>query len=159
MQAQLGQFWHRIGPRLNCDYDPTESQQRYGKLCAEYLPSLHTVFAIDRPDTTWNNVLPKPPMQRQLLRIAIFDSVCWNFRPLSLLEARQILELAPYKHVLLQSQKPRLGMAPVKELEVVTAFHSMFGGSYTRFAAIVFNTFEAAVLILCLCCHVDFRFD
>lgn len=63
MQAQLGQFWRRIGPRLNCDYDPTESQQRYEKLCLEYLPSLHTAFAIDRPDMTWDNVLPKLPMQ------------------------------------------------------------------------------------------------
>lgn len=159
MQAQLGQFWRRIGPRLNCDYDPTESQQRYEKLCLEYLPSLHTAFAIDRPDMTWDNVLPKLPMQRQLLDIAIFDSVCWNFRSLSLLKPHQILELAPYKQVLLQSQKRRLDMAPVEELESATAFHSIFGGSYTRFAVIIFNTFEAAVLLLCRCCHVNSPFD
>jgi hypothetical protein len=159
MQVQLGQFWRRIGPRRNCDYDPTQSEQRYEKLCAEYLPSLHTAFAIDCPDTTWDNALPKLPMQRQLLRIAIFDSVCWNFRPLLSLKPDQIAELAPYKQVLLQSQKRRLGMAAVKVLEAVTALHSMFGGSYTRFAAIIFNTFEAAVLLLCLCCHADFPFD
>lgn len=159
MQVQLGQFWRRIGPRWNCDYDPTESEQRYEKLCAEYLPSLHTAFAIDHPDTKWDNVLLKLPMQRQLLRIAIFDSVCWNFRPLLLLKPDHIAGLAPYKQVLLQSQKRRLGMAALKELEAVTALHSMFGGSYTRFAAIIFNTFESAVLLLCLCCHVDFPFD
>ena len=50
-------------------------------------------------------------------------------------------------------------MAALKELEAVTALHSMFGGSYTRFAAIIFNTFEAAVLLLSLCSHVDFPFD
>jgi hypothetical protein len=73
-------------------------------------------------------------------------------------EPHQILELAPYKQALLQSQKRKLHMAPVQELESATAFHSMFGGSYARFAAIIFNTFEAAVLLLCRCCHIDFPF-
>ncbi|KAJ6151654.1 hypothetical protein N7470_007251 [Penicillium chermesinum] len=129
MQVQLGQFWRRVGPRRSCDYDPTQSEQRYEKICAEYLPSLHPAFAIDCPDTKWDNALPKLPMQRQLLHIAIFDSVCWNFRPLLSLKPDQIAELAPYKQVLLQSQKRRLGMAAVKVLEAVTALHLMFGGS------------------------------
>ena len=108
---------------------------------------------------TWDNALPKLPMQRQLLHIAIFDSVCWNFRPLLFLKFNQIRSLAPYKQVLLQSQKCRIGMAALKELEAVATLHSMFGGSYTRFAAIIFNTFEAATLLLCLCTHADFPFN
>ncbi|KAJ5810444.1 uncharacterized protein N7503_002662 [Penicillium pulvis] len=159
MQVQLGQFWRRFGSPRNCDYDPTGSEQRYDKLCAEYLPSLHAAFAIAHLDTAWDNVLPKLPMQRQLLYIAIFDSVCWNFRPLLLLKPDYIAGLAPYKRVLLPLQKQRLAMAALKELEAVTALHSMFGGSYTRFTAIIFNTFEAAVLLLSLCFHVDFPFD
>lgn len=50
-------------------------------------------------------------------------------------------------------------MAALKELEAVATLHSMFGGSYTRFAAIIFNTFEAATLLLCLCSHADFPFN
>ncbi|KAJ5532195.1 hypothetical protein N7494_008747 [Penicillium frequentans] len=159
MQVRLGQFWRRFVSPRNSEYDPTGSEQRYDKLCGEYLPSLHAAFAIDHPDTAWDNVLPKLPMQRQLLYIAIFDSVCWNFRPLLLLKPDFIAGLAPYKRVLLQSQKQRLAIAALKELEAVTALHSMFGGSYTRFAAIIFNTFEAAILLLSLCSHVDFPFD
>lgn len=98
-------------------------------------------------------------MQRQLLQIAIFDSICWNFRPLLLLKPTQIARLAPYKQVLLQSQKQWLALAAIKELESVTALHAMFGSSHTLFAAIVFNTFEAAVLLLSLCCNGDFLLD
>lgn len=89
-------------------------------------------------------------MQRQLLHIAIYDSVCWNFRPLLLLTATQIAGLPPYKRVLIQSQKTRLSMAALEELQAVSKLHSMFGGSHVRFSAIIFNTFEAAVLLLCL---------
>lgn len=158
MQMQLGHFWRQFGSRRNCNYDPTAGEQRYDKFCAEYVSILHAAFALDRPDMTWDNALSKLPMQRQLLHIAIFDSVCWNFRPLLLLKAEYVARLPPYKRVLLQSQKRRLGMAALKELEAVTSLHLMFGGSSTRFAAIIFNTFEAAVLLLCLCTDVDFPF-
>ncbi|OJD15550.1 hypothetical protein AJ78_04207 [Emergomyces pasteurianus Ep9510] len=159
MEVQLGRFWRSFKVKQNSKYDPTEAEQRYEKLCAEYLPSLHAAFDVDHPDTTWDKALPKLPMQRQLLHISIFDSICWNFRPLLLLNPSQIASLPPYKRVLLQSQKLRLGLAAFRELEAVTALHSMFGGSYTRFAAIIFNTFEATVLLLCLCTHPDFPFD
>ncbi|GAB1214931.1 hypothetical protein ATERTT37_004112 [Aspergillus terreus] len=154
MQVQLGRFWRSFGPRRKIDYDPLEGEQRYDRFCAEYLPTLSPAFAIE-PDTQWDADLPKLPMQRQLLHIAIFDSICWNFRPLLLLKSAQIARLAPYKQVLLQSQKRRLALAALKVLEAVTALHTMFGGSHTRFAAIIFNTFEAAVLLLGLSCHGD----
>ncbi|PKY04936.1 hypothetical protein P168DRAFT_317978 [Aspergillus campestris IBT 28561] len=98
-------------------------------------------------------------MQRQLLHIAIFDSICWNFRPLLLLKLAQTARLALYKQVLLQLQKRRLALAALAELNAVTTLHAMFGGSHTRFAAIIFNTFEAIVLLLGLCSHADFPFD
>ncbi|KAL4745606.1 hypothetical protein BDW72DRAFT_186415 [Aspergillus terricola var. indicus] len=158
MQVHLGRFWRSFGPRRKVEYDPLESEQRYDRFCAEYLPMLSPAFALE-PDTQWDACLPKLPMQRQLLHIAIFDSICWNFRPLLLLKPAQIARLAPYKQVLLQSQKRRLALAALKELEAVTTLHAMFGGSHTRFAAIIFNTFEAAVLLLGLCCHGDGPFD
>ncbi|KAL4909242.1 hypothetical protein BDW74DRAFT_79038 [Aspergillus multicolor] len=157
MQVQLGRFWRSFGPRRNVEYDPLQNEQRYDKFCAEYLPTLPPAFALE-PNTQWDTNERKLPMQRQLLHIAIFDSICWNFRPLLLLQPTQIASLAPYKQVLLQSQKRRLALAALKVLEAVTALHTMFGGSHTRFAAIIFNTFEAAVLLLGLCCHADFPF-
>lgn len=149
MQVQLGRFWRKFGPDRSVQYDPTQGEQRYERFCADYLPILPRAFALD-PDTRWDKHRPKISMQRQLLHIAIFDSVCWNFRPLLLLTAAQIASLPPYKRVLIQSQKTRLSLAALKELEAVSNLHSMFGSSQIRFSAIIFNTFEAAVLLLCL---------
>lgn len=108
---------------------------------------------------TWDDALQKLPMQRQLLHIAVFNLVCWNFQLLLFLKPSYIVSLALYKQVLLQLQKQRIGMVALKELKAVAALHSMFGGSYTHIAAIIFNTFEAATLLLCLCSHPDFPFD
>ncbi|OQE47076.1 hypothetical protein PENCOP_c001G00335 [Penicillium coprophilum] len=159
MQVQLGLFWQGFGLQRNSEFDPIESEQRYEKLNSEYLSNLHPAFAITYPDTTFDMTLSKLPMQRQLLYIARFDSICWNFRPLLLLKPDQVARLAPYKRVLLRSQKRRLGMAALKVLEAVATLHKMFGGSYTRFSAIIFNSFEPAILLLNLCGHADFPFD
>ncbi|OQD72100.1 hypothetical protein PENPOL_c001G01430 [Penicillium polonicum] len=159
MQVQLGLFWRGLGLQRTSEFDPTESERRYEKLKSEYLVNLHPAFAIEHPDTTLDKAIPKLPMQRQLLYIAIFDSICWNFRPLLLLKPNQVARLAPYKRVLLRSQKQRLGMAALKVLEAVATLHTMFGGSYTRFSAIIFNSFEPAILLLNLCSNADFPFD
>lgn len=159
MQVQLGLFWRGLGLQRTSEFDPTESERRYEKLNSEYLVNLHPAFAIAHPDTTLDKAIPKLPMQRQLLYIAIFDSICWNFRPLLLLKPNQVASLAPYKRVLLRSQKQRLGMAALKVLEAVATLHAMFGGSYTRFSAIIFNSFEPAILLLNLCSNADFPFD
>ncbi|KAL8791272.1 MAG: hypothetical protein Q9213_000229 [Squamulea squamosa] len=71
----------------------------------------------------------------------------------------QIASLAPYKQVLLRSQKKVLAIAALRELEAISALHAMFNGCNTRFGAIIFNTFEASVLLLTLCTHEDFPFD
>ncbi|CAI7571199.1 unnamed protein product [Penicillium viridicatum] len=159
MQVQLGLFWRGLGLQRTSEFDPTESERRYEKLKSEYLVNLHPAFAIENPDTTLDKAIPKLPMQRQLLYIAIFDSICWNFRPLLLLKPNQVASLAPYKRVLLRSQKQRLGMAALKVLEAVSTLHTMFGGSYTRFSAIIFNSFEPVILLLNLCSNADFPFD
>ncbi|OAT13321.1 hypothetical protein BDBG_08545 [Blastomyces gilchristii SLH14081] len=145
--------------KKNSPYDPTEREHRYERLCVEYLPTLDPAFAIDHPDMTWDISLPNLPMQRQLLYIAIYDSLYWNFRTVLLLKPGYIDSLHPYKRVLVQSQKQRLGLAAMKTLEAVTTLHSMFGVSCTRFAVIIFNTFEATVLLLYLCAHADFPFE
>ncbi|KZN83794.1 hypothetical protein EN45_109020 [Penicillium chrysogenum] len=115
MQVQLGLFWRGLGLQRTCEFDPTESERIYEKFNSEYLNNLHPAFAIAHPDTTLDKALPKLPMQRQLLYIAIFDSICWNFRPLLLLKPDQVASLAPYKKVLLRSQKRRLAMQAVEQ--------------------------------------------
>lgn len=157
MQVRLARFW-KFESRRNSEYDPTQAEQRYEKFCAEYLPSLPPAFAL-APQRKWDNRLPKIPMQRQLLHICIFDSICWNFRPLLLLKPCQIECLAPYKQVLLQAQKKLLAIAALKELETISALHSMFNNCHTRFGVIIVNTFEASVLLLAICTHADFLTD
>ena len=158
MQVQLARFWRSSGSGRNSGYDPTQAEQKYEKFCEEYLPSLPPAFAL-KPDTKWDTYLPKLAMQRQLLHICVFDSICWNFRPLLLLKPSQVASLAPYKQVLLQSQKKVLAIAALSELEAIAALHSLFNGCHTRFGAIIFNTFEASVLLLSLCAQTDFQID
>ena len=158
MQVQLARFWRSSGSGRSSEYDPTQAEQRYEQFCAEYLPSLPPAFAL-KPDTKWDKHLPKLAMQRQLLYICLFDSICWNFRPLLLLKPSQIACLAPYKQVLLQSQEKILAMAALRELEAISALHSMFNDCHTSFGVIVFDTFEASVLLLPLCSRTDFPFD
>lgn len=98
-------------------------------------------------------------MQRQLLHISILDSVCWNFRPSLLLPLAHVAQLPAYKRLLLRAQKRRMCVAALRELDVVTALHARFGGANTRFSAIIFNTFEAAVVLLRLCAQPDCPFD
>lgn len=59
MQVQLGRFWQSLGLRQNFMGDPTECEQRYERFCVEWIPSLHAAFAIDHPDTTWDNASSK----------------------------------------------------------------------------------------------------
>lgn len=158
MQVQLGRFWRKYPKKQTIPYDPTQAEQRYEQFCSEYLPTLHPALTLS-PDKKWDTQLPKLSMQRQLLHITIFDFIAWNFRPLLLLNQSQITQLPAYKQVLLQSQKQKLAQAAVEELTAVSNLHSMFGGGHTRFAAIIFNSFEASVLLLTLLSRPDFPFD
>lgn len=158
MQVQLGRFWRKHPKKQTIPYDPTQAEQRYEQFCTEYLPTLHPALALIS-DERWDTQLPKLPMQRQLLHITLFDSIAWNFRPLLLLNESQVTQLPPYKQVLLQSQKQKLAQAAIEELTAVSNLHSMFGGGHTRFAAIIFNSFEASVLLLTLLSQPDFPFD
>ncbi|RYP30956.1 hypothetical protein DL767_005998 [Monosporascus sp. MG133] len=90
-------------------------------------------------------------MQCQLLYIAIFESICQNFRPLLFLEPARLRALPAHKQVLLSSQSRVLAIAALKVLDAVSALHAMLESTYTRFPAVLFHTFEAAVLLLCLC--------
>jgi hypothetical protein len=159
MQVHLARFWRRFRSLRNSEeYNPTQGQQIYEQFCTEYIPNLSRAFAL-KPEMKWDNSIPKLAMQRQLLYLCIYDSICWHFRPLLLLKPNQIAKFPMYKQVLLQSQKKLLAVAALKELEAVAALHAMFNAGNTSFGAIIFNTFEACVLILTLCAESGFPAD
>jgi hypothetical protein len=89
--------------------------------------------------------MPKLPLQRKLLHSAIYDSIYWNFRPLLL---TQPVPLPVYKSLILGSQKRKLAAAALLALASVKQLHELLGSCHTRFAGIIFTTFEAAVLLV-----------
>lgn len=168
LQARLADFWRSIGPMQGAEYDMMVAEERYDKFCREYLSQLPPAFALVDPDETWDKRLAKLPLQRQLLHIAIYDSLCWNFRPLLLRRPLPLLHdndrveslpLPTYKRVLLGSQEKALAVAALHAMDAVMQLHALLGGCHTRFAGLVFSTFEAAVLLVYLCMDPMFPRD
>lgn len=162
LQARLADFWRSNGLMQGAEYDMMVAEERYDKFCREYLSQLPPAFALVDPDERWDKCLAKLPLQRQLLRIAIYDSVSWNFRPLLLLYNHDRVESLPlptYKHVLLSSQQKALAVAALHALNSATHLHTLLGGCHTRFTGLVFSTFEAAVLLVYLCMDPMFPRD
>ena len=93
----------------------------------------------------WDDRLPTLPMQRQLLHLAIFELLCWNFTPTLLQQPEQVQNLPGYKQVLILRNKKALAVSALNLLEGVSVLHTMMGGSHTRFPGIIVPTFEAAV--------------
>ncbi|KAJ4305639.1 hypothetical protein N0V90_001170 [Kalmusia sp. IMI 367209] len=145
LQAHLADFWRSFGPMQATEYDMIAAEERYDKLCNEYLPQLPPTFALKDADETCDKRYPKLPLQRQLLHIAIYDSICWNFRPLFL---RQPTPLPVYKSLILSSQKAKLAAAALLTLASITRLHALLGDCHTRLASMIFSTFEAAVVLL-----------
>ncbi|RYP70878.1 hypothetical protein DL770_008191 [Monosporascus sp. CRB-9-2] len=152
LQARLAAFWNdtKVEQSAGIDFHPTIAQERYERFQTEFLATLPPAFSL-QPNLEWDEQLPKLPMQRQLLYITIFESICQNFRPLLLLEPAHLRALPAYKQVLLSSQSRVLAIAALKVLDAVSALYAMLESTYTRFPAVLFHTFEAAVLLLCLC--------
>ncbi|RYP51842.1 hypothetical protein DL768_002918 [Monosporascus sp. mg162] len=152
LQARLVAFWKdtKVEQSAGIDFHPTIAQERYERFKSEFLCTLPPAFSL-QPNLEWDEQLPKLPLQRQLLYIAIFESICQNFRPLLLLEPDRLRALPAYKQVLLSTQSKVLAIAALKVLDAVSALHAMLDSTYTRFPAVLFHTFEAAVLLLCLC--------
>ena len=159
LQARLADFWRSIGPVQDAEYDMMVAEERYDKFCREYLSQLPPTFALVNPDETWDKRNAKLPLQRQRLHIAIYDSLCWNFRPLLLRrplspphdhDRMESLSLPTYKRVLLGSQKKALAVSALLAMDGLAQLHTLLGSCHTRFAELIFSTFEAAVLLVYL---------
>ena len=155
LRAQLARFWRSHSPVKGSEYNATDAEERYESFCTTFLDSMPPVFSL-LPDKQWDERLPTLPMQRQLLHIAIFESLCWNFTPTLHLQSDHVRHLQEYKRILILHNQQALAVAGLKLLQSVTALHTMMGGSHTRFASIIVPTFEAAVSLVCLCAHEGF---
>lgn len=158
LQAHMATFWRRFDVRYDGEYDMMVAEERYEQFCNEFLASLPASFSL-RPNRTWDKRRPKLPLLRQLLHISIFDSLCWNFRPLLFETSHDASILPPYKRLLLSCQKKALAAAALQMLDAVGNLHRMLGGSHTRFVKIIVPTFEAAVPLACLCMDPQFPED
>ncbi|KAI0864624.1 hypothetical protein F4860DRAFT_501254 [Xylaria cubensis] len=155
LQVKLVDFWKRQSLTTGLDYDVLAAQERYDKFVAEFLPTLPSVFFLE-PDKRWDSRLPKLGLQRLIVHMAIFDSLCYNFRSVLLQTPSQIELLPGYKQVLLSSHKKALASAALKVLECSSVLHDMMGGPHNRYPGTIIPTFEAAVPLLWLC--TDSRF-
>lgn len=161
LQARLADFWRSTGPIQGTEYDMIAAEERYHQFCRNYLSQLPPAFALVDPDETWDKHFTKLPLQRQLLHIAIYESLCWNFRPLLLRRPlpqshndqyrAESLSIPTYKRVLLGSQERALAIAALHALDAAARLHALLGGCHTRLAGLIFSTFEAAVLLVYLC--------
>lgn len=155
LRAQLAQFWRNHGSARDSEYDAIAAEERYEKFCVDFLQKMPPAFAL-QPDKQWDARLPTLPMQRQLLHNAIFEHLCWNFRPVLFQRSDQIQHLPRYKQILITHNKQALAAASLVLLEGVSNLHHMMGGSHTRFSGIIVPTFEAAVPLLCLYADKNF---
>ncbi|RDW72890.1 hypothetical protein BP6252_06797 [Coleophoma cylindrospora] len=159
VRTQLAQFWRRYGLAQGFEYDAIAAEEKYEIFCSTFLPTIPSVFALQQPDKQWDERLPTLPMQRQMLHMAIFEFLCWNFRPVLLQKPDLVKGLPEYKQILILHNKKALAVAALKLLEGVFSLHKMMGGSHTRFAGIIVPIFEAAVPLLCLCADKSFPGD
>ncbi|KHE85199.1 hypothetical protein GE21DRAFT_5180 [Neurospora crassa] len=159
LQARLADFWRSVSPLQGNEDDIMAAEERYDKFSREFLSQLPPAFALADADESWDRLLPKLPLQRQMLHMAIYDSLCWNFRPLLFWHPSSSLSLPPYKVLLLRYQKRGVAGAALRSLEAVTRLHALLGGCHTRLPGIVMSRFEAAVLLLQLWADPSFPED
>ncbi|OJD19143.1 hypothetical protein AJ78_00843 [Emergomyces pasteurianus Ep9510] len=155
LQARLANFWKNSGSNLGSEYDIILAEERYEKFCSDYLVTLPSVFAL-QPDRECDERDPTLRQEREVLHIAIFESLCYNFRPVLLQNSNEVQCLPKYKKTLLSSQQKALAVAAQRVLKGTSTLHALMGNSQTRFPHIILPTFEAAVLLVNLCMDPHF---
>lgn len=155
LQARLAAFWRKFPSTSYTEYDATATEEKYEQFCSEFLANMPAAFALE-PSEQWDEQSRRLPIQRQILHIAIYESLCQNYRDLLLCTAAQVQRLPAYKQVLLASQKKALAVAALKVLDGVSKLHAKLGGSHTRFPGIILPTFEAAVILVGVCEDTEF---
>jgi hypothetical protein len=123
------------------------AEERYDRFCREILATLPPEFALVNATCVWDKQVQRLPLQRQMLHVAIFDSIRHNFAPVLMLAPAQVQSWSVYKQVLVSSQRRALAAAALRMLDSVSKLHALLGRSHTRFTAVVQPTFEAGVML------------
>lgn len=158
LEARLASFWRNLVPKQSAQYSEMVAEERFNKFCDEYLVTLPPAFALE-PHKEWDERIPALPSQRQLLHIAIYLSVLFDFRAILMWEPDQVHSIPSYRRVLLSSQLNLLASVALRVLECVSALHAMMAFSQTRFPGIISPSLEAALVLVCLCVRPDFLAD
>ncbi|KAF7538426.1 hypothetical protein G7054_g2971 [Neopestalotiopsis clavispora] len=153
LQARLGAFWkaHRLCHGPNELYDPVKAEETFERFRDEFLCDLPPSYSLKTHGYIQDPQHPQMSMQRQLLHITIFESLCQHFRPLLVIGSERLSSMPGYKRTLIRSQSRSLAHAALSTLEAVSALHSMLGAAHTRSTFIIVPTFEASVILACLC--------
>ncbi|KFA51572.1 hypothetical protein S40293_03969 [Stachybotrys chartarum IBT 40293] len=156
LQAKLAQFWGRGRPKMNGseEYDPAVLEQKYETFVTGFLGTLPASFAL-KPSTELDGLVPNLVRQRLLLHIAVYNYICNIFKPLLQLETAYKRSLPRYKRAIVRTQKQRLTRTALGMLETVKALYMLLGSTHTRLHSITFYTFEATVLLSCVCSASD----
>ncbi|KAF2686242.1 hypothetical protein K458DRAFT_430100 [Lentithecium fluviatile CBS 122367] len=155
LQVELCRFWRNFGLK---PYDLVEAEERYERFSLQFLANLPPAFSLN-PDKTYDESCPKLPLQRQIFHIAVFESICCNFRPVLATDWEKDPNLPSYKRMLLSSQKRLLATMALKLSAAAGELYVILGTKYTRSVSIVFYTFEAAILLGCVCLDLDLPDD
>lgn len=150
LQADLADFWRRTtsSEENEKDDDMVAAEDRDERFYSDFVRQLPPVFALTEPDKAWDGRFSKLALQRTLLHIAIYDSMCWNLRPPMM--RQPVPSLPAYKSVMLSCQKKKIAAAALHSLEAAAQLHVLLGSCHTRAAAIISSTFEASVILVYL---------
>lgn len=153
LQLQLSAFWkqHRCMSSPDEVYEPLAAEDRLDIFQKEFVNNIPAPFALDLPDRQWDGQMRWLPLQRQLLRTTVYESICQNFRPLLLLQPDEIERLPAYKQVLIETQRRTLACAALDMLEAISTLHNMLEPLQRRSIGVIVPIFEASVLLSCLC--------
>lgn len=159
LRAQLARFLRNHTPKRAAvpetnKYDAVTAEERYEAFCSVFLPTIPPAFALAQPERRWDTRLETLPKQRQLLHMAVFEWLCWNYRPTLLQPADG--SGPGYKRVLVSHGKRALAAAALGLVESVSALHGLMGGSHMRYPGIISPLFEGAVPLVCLCADPGF---
>ncbi|ETS81668.1 hypothetical protein PFICI_06670 [Pestalotiopsis fici W106-1] len=153
LQLHLGAFWKRHRCKSSSDevYEPLVAEERLEVFQKEFLSNVPATFALDAPDRQWDEQMRWLPLQRQLFRTTVYESICQNFRPLLLLHPEDLGRLPAYKQVLIETQRRVLARAALDMLQAISTLYNMLEPLQRRSIAVIVPIFEASVLLSCLC--------
>ena len=150
LQARLIKLWYSMYSPSKCQlatYDPAIVEENYEKLRRDFISTLPDAFAIDTPDTQWDERMPTLIRQRYMLHISVLVILCQLLRPLLRLTLSEIQVMPQYKRKLLLTHRGLLVDAAISLLDSVAGLHENMGGNQTRYFLLSFYTFEPAMIL------------